>query len=386
MRIAINTLSLNKTKAGMGNYIYHLIHNLALLDKKNHYHIFVSDRNKKFFKLKQENFRVINIGKIVTKKCARLIWEQLFLPAYIKKHRIDILHSPGFVLPFLSRTKNILTIADMTFITHPKVHTLLKRMYFGFLMPYSIKKADKVIAISESTRRDILGTVKVDPEKIGVTHLAVGRKFKALNKEKCRKHIKDKYKIDSPFVLFVGMIEPRKNLKRIFHAFTQLKEDTKMPHKLVVVGKKGWMYKELFNMVKELGIKKEITFTGYVPDEELVRFYNAADTFVYTCLYEGFGIPILEAMACGCPVITSNISSMPEVAGDAAILVNPQKTGEIACAMKKIINDKELQKRMQRKSRLQCSKFSWKQTASKTLLFYNETVKKLDTKKMGATG
>lgn len=370
MRIAINTLSLNRTKAGMGNYIFNLINSLASIDKKNEYYVFVSDKNKQFFDIRQKNFRIINAGKAVTKNFRRLMWEQLSLPKYIKKHKIDVLHSPGFVIPFLSKAKNILTIADMTFISHPKVHTLVKRFYFGLFMPPSIRKTDKILSISKSTKKDISDMLNINAGKIEVTHLSYGKEFKILDKKNAKGFLSDNYSIDYPFILFVGMIEPRKNLKRVLKAFSQLKKQETIPQKLVIVGKKGWMYKGIFKTVKRLGLEKEIIFTGYVPDNDLVKFYNSADVLVYPCLYEGFGIPILEAMACECPVITSNVSSMPEVAGDAALFVNPIKTDEIASAMKKVITNKKLQKKLREKGKLQCSKFSWKKTAEKTLLIY----------------
>src|SRR3989344_846723 len=323
MIIAINTLSLNSTKAGMGNYIYNLVNTLAILDKKNCYYIFVSERNKEFFRITQNNFRIINLGDGVTKGLYRFIWEQFSLPRYLIKHRIDVLHSPGFVIPFFSKAKNVLTIADMTFINYPKVHTLFKRAYFSLFMPISIRNADKVIAISESTRKDAINLVRVSPEKIKVIHLAYGGEFILMDKKKARVFAKTRYGIDSPFIIFAGMIEPRKNLTRLFMAFSEIKKEG-IPHKLVIVGKKGWKCKEIFKSVDKLDILEDVIFTGFIPDGDLAVLYNAAEMLAYPCLYEGFGIPILEAMACGCPVMTSNVSSMPEVAGDAALLVSPK--------------------------------------------------------------
>lgn len=378
MRIAINTLSLNRTKAGMGNYICNLVNNLARMDRKNSYHILVSDNNGKFFRIRQGNFRTINLGKGVTRGLNRFLWEQFSLPGYLKKNRIDILHSPGFVTPLMSKAKNIVSIADMTFINYPEVHTLFKRAYFRLFMPRSIRNADKILAISESTKKDILKLVKVDPEKIKVTHLAHGREFSVKDKKKARAFAKTRYGINPPFILFVGMIEPRKNLERLFRAFLELKKEG-IPHELVIVGKKGWKYKGIFKTVKELMLEDDIIFTGYVPDNDLAILYNASEMLAYPCLYEGFGIPILEAMACGCPVITSNVSSMPEVAGDAALLVNPEKTGEIASAMRKVIYDERLQKELKRKGKLQSSRFSWENTARQTLTAYEKVGKSLET-------
>lgn len=369
MNIAINTLSLNRTKAGMGNYIYNLVNNLAKLDKKNNYHIFVSDKNREFFRIDQENFRIINLGKGVTKGLNRFLWEQISLPKYIRKHGIDILHSPGFVISLRSRVKNVLTIADMTFMNYPQVHTLFKRTYFSLFMPPSIKKADRVLAISESTKKDVIRAIKVNPEKIKVTYLAYGKEFRVMDKKKARELVNERYGIDKKFIIFVGMIEPRKNLPRIFKAFSELKKEG-IPHKLVIVGKKGWKYKGMFRQINKLDLGKDVMFTGYVPDSNLAILYNAADMLAYPCLYEGFGLPILEAMACGCPVITSNISSMPEVAGNAALLVDPKEMMQIKSAMSKLINNSKFREGMIKKGLKRSSQFSWKKCAQETMNVY----------------
>ena len=370
MKIAINTLSLNRTKAGMGNYIKNLVDGLSKIDKDNEYFVIVSENNKDFFRINKKNFKIINLGKKVTMDLPRLFWEQISLPRFLKKNKIDVLHSPSFVMPIISKAKNVLTVADMTFITHPQVHTLIKRVYFSLFMPYSIKKADRVISISESTKKDILHYVKVDEKKIKTIYLAADSSFIVQNKEKCRKKIKENYDVSSPFILFIGMIEPRKNLERLIIAFSELRKKGNIPYRLVIVGRKGWKVRGMLSMIKSLEIEKEIIFTGYVPDEDLARFYNAAEFFVYPSLYEGFGIPIIEAMACGCPVITSNISSMPEVAGDAALLVDPGDVSQISSAMRRLIKDKKLREDMIKRGIKRSSEFSWKKCAKETLKIY----------------
>lgn len=370
MNIAINTLSLNRTKAGMGNYIWNLVNCLASIDRKNGYYIFVSDRNKHLFDIKRGNFKIIKVGRRFSEGPLRFLWEQFALPKCIKKLDIDILHSPGFVIPFFSKAKNVLTIADLTFIKYPRVHTLIKQKYFGWLIPHSIKKSDRVISISESTKKDILELIDTNPEKIDVIHLAHGKEFNMKNKKNAKNALKTKYGIKPPFLLFVGMIEPRKNLGGVLMALANLKKEG-MPHKIVIVGKKGWKYKGVFKTIRELKLGDNVVFTGYVPDADLPIFYNSAEVFMYPCLYEGFGIPILEAMACGCPVITSNISSMPEVAGNAAILVNPESVEEIKQAMKRVISDSKLRADMIRKGMINVKRFNWEKTARETLEVYN---------------
>ena len=380
MRIAINTLSLSNTKAGMGNYIYHLVDNLAVIDKNNTYLIFISEANKGFFNANQENLIFIKVGRFMANKFIRFLWEQFVLPVHIFRYEIDVLHSPGFVIPFFASCRRILTIADTTFITHAHSHTFFKQIYFGLLMPLSIKRADSVISISKNTKSDILSIVNVEPNKIIPIYLAADDIFKKSSKERARSVLRRKYShkgngalsesLRRPFLLFVGVIEPRKNIEGILHAFYELKDTLLKRHRLVIVGKKGWKCGSIFSLIESLGLRDRVIFTGYVPDEDLVNFYNAADILLYPSFYEGFGIPIVEAMSCGCPVITSDVSSMPELAGNAAMLVNPHNNHELVRAIASIFQDKSLRRKLISQGLVQSRRFSWKKCAEETLRVY----------------
>jgi len=371
MKIAINTLGPSKIKAGIGNYVVNLVKELSKIDKSNNYLIIANKDNADFFDLNNKNFETFIAPKYTTIKLLRLLWEQLKLPFILKKNNVDLLHSPGFVAPLIKTTKSVVTIHDMTFFSHAKYHTIFKQIYFGKMIPLSARNTDAIIADSNNTKEEIGKYLDIPGNKITTVYLGAGKEFKPIRKTTAQKILLDKYGIHHKFVLFVGMIEPRKNLARLVEAFKNAKDRNT---KLVIVGKKGWHTKELSNTIKKVELQNDVIFTGYVPDEDLIMFYNATEFFIYPSLYEGFGIPVIEAMACGCPVITSNISSMKEISGDSAILVEPQNVENITTAIKKLLKNKSLRKELSKSGIERAKFFTWKITAEKTLDVYNKVL------------
>ncbi|RLC50643.1 MAG: hypothetical protein DRH79_07315 [Candidatus Cloacimonadota bacterium] len=368
MKIAINALGPSKVKAGIGNYLANLITELSIIDKENRYIIFASSQNMHFYGNKNRNFKIIDIGFWAKNKLLRILWEQLILPFNIIDFKADILFSPGFVCPLYKTSKNVTVIHDMTFFSHPYVHTFFKRIYFPFMIKQAVKKSEKIIAVSNNTRKEIIKYTHIAKEKIAVTLLAAN-KFSVAEIADEKKFLKEKYGIDSDYLLFVGMIEPRKNIRLIIDSFNKIEDDNL---KLVIVGQKGWMTEELFERIGADDLERRVIFTGFVPDEELSVFYKNARVFLYPSLYEGFGIPVLEAMSEGCPVITSNISSLPEVAGDAAILINPENSDELSDAINKISNNSKYREELIEKGFDNVKKFSWEKTAEQTLSIFEE--------------
>ena len=368
MKIAINALGPSKVKAGIGNYLANLISELSIIDKENRYIIFASSNNILFYRNENKNFKIVDIGFWANNKLLRILWEQLILPLHVVDYKADILFSPGFVCPLVKTSKNVTVIHDMTFFSHPYVHTFFKRIYFPFMIKQAVKKSEKIIAVSNNTRKEIIKYTHIAEEKIAVTLLAAN-KFPVAEIADEKKLLKEKYGIDSDYLLFVGMIEPRKNIRLIIDSFNKIEDDNL---KLVIVGQKGWMTEELFERIGADNLEKRVIFTGFVPDEELSVFYKNARTFLYPSLYEGFGIPVLEAMSEGCPVITSNISSLPEVAGDAAILIDPENSKELSDAINKISNDSKYREELTEKGFDNAKKFSWEKTAKQTLSIFEE--------------
>ena len=245
----------------------------------------------------------------------------------------------------------------------------IKKLKFRYAVS-GIKNADKIIADSYNTKQDIISYFKIPDEKIKIIPLAADKIFQPLDEVIISK-IKQKYNFDFPLILYVGTLEPRKNIPTLIKAFCKLKKEG-LPHILLVTGKKDGKYKKIFEMVKKLNLQKDVIFTGYIPREDLPTIYNAVDLFVYPSLYEGFSLPPLEAMACGTPVITSNTSSLPEVVGDAGIMVNPYEIDGLAKAMYEVLTDCGLREDMIKKGLKRAKMFSWERTAKETLEVYQE--------------
>ena len=354
----------------MGRYIINLVEEITK-KKEVDWLIFVYSSSKKYFPEK-DNIHYIVLPDVYSHKLLRIMFEQCILPFILLKYNVNIYHNPCFSLPMWCPCKSIVTIADLTFFSHPQYHLSQKNMYFRFMIPYAIKKADAVIAISENTKEDIINSFPSYSKKIHATLLAHDSYFKPIDKEHAKQFVHNKYKLPSSFILFVVMVEPRKNIKAIIDAFSMLNPSLQ----LVIVGKKGWAYEDIFQSVKEKRLEEKVIFTGYVSDQDLPYFYSAASVFVYPSFYEGFGIPVLEAMACGCPVVTSNNSSMKEIAGNAALLVDPYSVDSIKNAMKAILKDVTLQKILSKKGITHARNFTWKLCAEKTLKVYNEIGRK----------
>jgi len=364
MRIGINTLGPSKLKAGVGNYVYELVRNLLQVDKRNEYFIIVNADNAALFEIEQKNVHIIHAPACTTRKNLRIVWEQVGIPFLCWKQGIDVFHSPGFVAPLLLPCKSVITIHDMTFFSHPCMHEVSKVMYFWLFIPLSAWFANRISADSENTRKEIVRYVRVSPEKVKTIHLAASSLYRPISKTKAKQQVAKKYNIQHSFILFVGTLEPRKNITGLIESYAR----AGLKQQLVIVGSKGWHYKSIFEKVKEHHIEHKVLFTGYVPDADLPFFYAAADLFVYPSFYEGFGIPPLEALQCGCPVLTSNVSSLPEVVGDAAVCVDPSK--DFSSAMISLLADEKRQSELRMKGFLQAQMFSWKKCAQETLALY----------------
>jgi len=236
--------------------------------------------------------------------------------------------------------------------------------------PRTLKTADKIITVSNSTKNDLMNHFNIPKEKIRVIFEAADEKFKSLNNKET-KEVKYKYHLNFPFILYVGGLAVHKNIPALIKAFYKVKKKG-IQHKLVITGTKRWKYKEIFETIDKLDLQNDVVFTGYVSDEDLPALYNAADLFVYPSIYEGFGLPPLEAMACGTPVITSNTSSLPEVVGDAGIMVDPYDVNGLADAMHEVLANEGLRANMIKNGLERAKMFSWEKCARETLKVYEE--------------
>jgi len=372
MRIAINAQLMFFEKsfrnAGVSKYTYNLIEQLSRIDSQNEYVIFVNKSFKPF--VSNQNFHFVKSRINTTIPIIRIFWEQVILPFLLVRHKIDVFHSMVNVLPFWCPAKSVVTIHDLIAIECAESRNFKKNLYHK-LMAKTTKKANRIIAVSSSVKKGMHDYFGIPEKKMHVILEAAGKNFKPLN-QKSIKAFQKARNLDFPFILFVGTLEPRKNIKCLIKAFSLLKHKDKIKHKLVIVGGKGWLYDEIFNTINKLNLQDEIIFAGSVDHSELPLYYNAADLFVFPSLHEGFGLPPLEAMQCGCPVITSKLSSLPEVVGDAAIKINPHDTNDLANAMQRVLANDKLRKQMAKNGLSQAKKFSWQKNARQTLEVYRE--------------
>jgi len=364
MRIGLITSSIDENRAGIGTYGYNLVGNLTKIDKENEYVLIHHYRTDD--EIYKENAElIIPYPQIPLRKT---IGNNIILSRKLRNHDFDIVHDLAQISPFLFRSpsKKILTIHDLTPILFPETYGLIHVFLQKYVLPMTLKNVDMIITVSKNTKQDVIKYLKIPEEKITVIHNGVDGRFKPL---KNVNDIKEKYDIKSPFILYVGTLEPRKNIPTLIKAFYIIKNKG-IKHMLVIAGGKGWKYEAVYKTVKELNLSKSVLFLGYVPDEDLPKLYNAADLFVYPSLYEGFGLPPLEAMACGCPVITSNTSSLPEVVGDAGIMVDPYDVVKMANVLHEVLSNEGLREDMIKKCLERARMFSWKKCAEETLKVY----------------
>lgn len=281
---------------------------------------------------------------------------------------VDSFFSPHFILsPTSKKCKKIITFHDLSFAYYPEFFSFSRNIWHKLMRPKKqAQEADAIISVSESTKEDLIDLYKINPDKIKVIYPGVGEEFKKLDLSKIYK-IKEKYNLPEKFILYFGTIEPRKNIDGIIKSFDLLKENLKSDIKLVIAGSPGWLYKNVFRTAKESKFKKDIIFTGFIEKEDKPSLYNLASLFVYPSYFEGFGFPPLEAMACGVPTIVSNCTSLPEVAGEGALLVNPYNINEIFIAMKEVLTSKKLSDDLINGGLNQSKKFSWDSCARETL-------------------
>ena len=372
MRIAINTFALSEKlgMAGSGRYILGLIRALVAMDHGHELVLFGNADNLRL--LPSNGCQRVNCGWQTTVRPLRVLWEQLALPLAVRRYQVDVLHSPVFVAPLSLPCASVVSILDMTCFTLPEQHPRVKEIYFRTMIPPTARRAARIIAISEASKQDVVTLLGMPAEKVEVTYLGVDLAIFCPGAFKGQAgELEARYGVRRPYVLYVGKLEPRKNLPVLIEAFASIAQQFP-DYQLVLAGNPGWDYQAIYETAARVSLGKRIQFTGFVSEADLPALYAGADLFVYPPSYEGFGFPVLEAMACGTPVITSNVSSLPEVAGDAGLLVDPLDIAELTEAMRKVLSDSELRQRMREKGLERARQFTWEETARRTLRVYEE--------------
>lgn len=376
MRVGINAhlVAFNKSyrQAGVSKYTELLINNLARLDQTDQFVIYFGNGYRPESFAAAPNFRVRTSRLPTIKPPVRIGWEQLLAPAILWQARLDLLHCPVNVVPLAAPCPLIVTIHDLGFMRYPERYRPAKRRYLQTMTRFSARRAAHIITDAESGRQEIIELLKVPPTKVTAIPLAVDRVFQPLDAGRVAQFRQEK-KLPSRFVLYIGTLEPRKNLPLLLRGFARLRQEQPAAVagvELVLGGAKGWLYDEIFQLVRELGLEAVSHFPGYIAEEELALWYNSAECFVYPSVYEGFGLPPLEAMACGCPVITSNVSSLPEVVGQAGLTVAPQDEAGLSAALAQLLTDPIARATRREQGLAQARKFTWEETARRTLEIY----------------
>jgi glycosyltransferase involved in cell wall biosynthesis len=306
----------------------------------------------------------------------RIAWEQLVLPVAAMWHRLDLLHCPVNVRPLVAPCSTVVTIHDLVFLRSPENLHPAKRRYLSAMTGWSARHASHVIAVSEATRRDVIDLFGVRHGKVTTVHNGVGEQFKPVGSTE-REVFKVEQGVNGRVVLYVGTLEPRKNLPLLIRAFARLAADPALGDvKLYIGGSKGWYYEEIFSTAERLGLTRSgrVTFLGRVPDEQLPLWYNIATVVAYPSLYEGFGLPALEAMSCGTPVLASNASALPEVVGNGGLLLDPADETAWLEGMRAVLTDESLRAGLAARALKQSSGFSWDKSARETAEVYRRVL------------
>lgn len=359
-------------RVGSAEYCFELLINLYNLDKKNDYIIYLPQNPTADLPKERNNwhYRVVK---------PRRLWMLLGLSLefLLKRSMPDVFFSPTHYLPLITPAKSAISILDVSYLKFPELFKAADLRQLTYWSGYSAKKAKRIFTISKSSKDDIIKAYGVSRDKVVVTYPGIRKMSNAssvsLRADRDRRldmeEIKEKYGVGGNYVLFVGTLQPRKNIARLIEAFSRISNSSFIinPFSLIILGKKGWMWEEILEAPKKFGVEDRVKFLDNVTDEDLPSFYKNAACFVLPSLYEGFGLPILEAMQNGCPVLASNASSMPEAGGDAAVYFDPEDAGDIAEKINKVLSDEKLRESMIKKGLEQVKKFSWEKTAKETL-------------------
>ncbi|MHB1319038.1 MAG: glycosyltransferase family 4 protein [Anaerolineae bacterium] len=372
MRIGIDYTAAVRQTAGIGRYARSLIRALSRLDHSNDYVLLSAGRDPSTEPW-PANFRSRPLP--VTDRHLSILWQKLRVPLPVEwlTGRLDLFHSPDFVLPPVRRARTVLTIHDLSYLRLPECSSPALLSYLLDAVPRSVARADLILADSYSTQQDLVELMSVPADRIRVIYPAVDATFSRAEPAQVAA-VRARYRIDGPYILSLGTLQPRKNYVRLIQAFRQLREMRRVPHRLVIGGGPGWLHEPIYETIASLGLQDAVSMLGYVIEQDLAALYTGADVFAFPSLYEGFGIPVLEAMACGTPVVAANTSSLPEAAGDAALLVSPTDTEALAEALVQALGDTELRERLSRLGYEQYLRFSWEESARRLLDSYQSLV------------
>jgi glycosyltransferase involved in cell wall biosynthesis len=383
MRIGINALLVSAAQsyrnAGISHYTLNLLNALKMFGGAHEFTVFVSERGIAEQLPVSVNSSVALVNQHATSPAYRILWEQLQLAGEIRRRGLHLLHAPVNVLPARLPCPGIITLHDLAFLRFPQFFRPARRAYQQWFTPRSARRAALIIAISEHTRRDIIELLHIPEERIRVIYPVLAERFSQPCPAETVQAFRLQRHLTEPFILFLATLEPRKNLLRLLEAYRQFKRETNLPHTLVLAGAQGWFMQTLERHIHTLGLAQHVRLVGYIAEEEKTLWYHAADLFVYPSLYEGFGMPVAEALACGVPVVTSPLSSLPEVVGDdgvfgerAALTVDPYDTEALAHALQQGVTNTTLREHLRERGPARAQRFAPKPIAYQVMQAYHD--------------
>ena len=375
MRIGINALQVRAAKSGVGQYIDGLIDGLlACLAPDDRLIVYANFENAMNYRREDSRVQLRVFGPHA-RRVVRLAHEWIFLPGQIKRDRLDVYHGPSNFLPRSCPCPAVVTIHDASRWVNPERYTRANLTYWRFMIGHTVRLKTPVITDSHAAKADLVKHLGIAPERIHVVHIAAHPRFRILQRAtEDSLQLLQSLGVQKPYVLHVGTLEPGKNIVRLVEAFAQFRSAGHETYRLIMAGDRGWKVEEIFGAVERHGLHQVVRYVGHVKDVELPVLYNEAEMFVFPSMNEGFGLPPLEAMQCGLPVIASNRSSLPEVLGDAAMLVEPTDAAVLANAMNEVADDAALRERLISSGIKQAATYSWQQTARNTLEVYRSAI------------
>jgi glycosyltransferase involved in cell wall biosynthesis len=359
MKIGLSARWLMLPPGGAREYTLNLIRALLEIDQRNDYFVFHGNA------VWMGTFPTAKEILLASKN--KLYWDYVALPAAVRQHRIDLFWTPAYIVPFTMPCKSVAAVHDLAYFLLPQSYPLVDRWYMRATMPGSFRRAQALLAVSEHTRLDMERLFPFTRGKITVTYEAAATRFHQRLTSTQLAVVQSRYHLSAPFIFYAGSISPRKGLPYLLKAFAYLKQERGIPQRLVFTGGWTWGDEAIRDLIQRLGIQAEVVILGNVAPDDMPALYQLADVFVYPSLYEGFGLPILEAMASGCPVVCSNLTALPEVAGDAATMIDPRDTTALADAIYRVLCDESERVRLCAKGLARAKRFSWQATARKTL-------------------
>jgi glycosyltransferase involved in cell wall biosynthesis len=369
VRIGIDARKLHDF--GIGTYIRNLLRELARLDRQTEFVVLCRPEDREALVPLGDNFRAVSDSSPNYS-----ITEQVTIPLALRRERVTLFHAPHYVLPPLVGCRSVVTIHDCIHLMFPQyLPNRMALVYARTSIGLAARRATRVMTVSESSKRDILRFVDVPPGKIDVIYNAYDERFGVEPREEDVVRVRERYQLHDEFVLYAGNVKPHKNLERLIEAFNLVRQSGLDHLKLVLIGDEISKYAALRRAVHRHQLHKYVRFLGYMPEETLAVMYRLASVFVFPSLYEGFGLPPLEAMASGTPVVTSNLSSLPEVAGDAAVLVDPYDPQAIANGIHLVLTDESLRRDLRRKGLARAGQFSWAQSVRRVRQIYDEAAR-----------